>query len=66
MKINSLCVFCGANAGKRKIYSTKAFQLGQILAANDITLIYGGGKVGLMGTLADSAGWLSRGPSSPT
>jgi uncharacterized protein (TIGR00730 family) len=54
MKINSLCVFCGANSGKREIYSTKAFQLGQILAENSITLIYGGGKVGLMGTLADS------------
>jgi len=54
MKISSLCVFCGANAGRREIYTAKAYQLGQILAANDITLIYGGAKVGLMGTLADS------------
>jgi len=54
MTIQSLCVFCGANAGKREIYTTKARQLGRLLAENNITLIYGGGKVGLMGTIADS------------
>jgi uncharacterized protein (TIGR00730 family) len=52
--LKSICVFCGANAGKREIYEIKARKLGTLLAENDIKLIYGGGKVGLMGTIADS------------
>lgn len=52
--LKAICVFCGSNAGKREIYLKKAVHLGKILAANHMALVYGGGKVGLMGALADS------------
>jgi uncharacterized protein (TIGR00730 family) len=52
--INSLCVFCGANHGKRPAYRAAAQQLGELLARRSITLVYGGGNVGLMGTIADA------------
>ncbi len=49
-----MCVFCGANHGRRPAYRAAAQQVGELLAARDITLVYGGGNVGLMGTLADA------------
>ena len=52
--IRSLCVFCGANHGRRPAYRAAAQQVGELLAARNITLVYGGGNVGLMGTLADA------------
>ena len=52
--IHSLCVFCGANHGKRPAYRDAAHQLGELLAQRGITLVYGGGNVGLMGTVADA------------
>jgi uncharacterized protein (TIGR00730 family) len=52
--INSLCVFCGANHGKRPAYRAAAQQLGELLARRSTTLVYGGGNVGLMGTIADA------------
>ena len=52
--INSLCVFCGANHGKRPAYRAAAQQLGELLAQRGIALVYGGGNVGLMGTIADA------------
>ena len=53
MKINSITVFCGASIGSHKIYQEKAEELGAFLGEHNITLIYGGGKVGLMGAVAD-------------
>jgi uncharacterized protein (TIGR00730 family) len=50
-----ICVFCGANAGLRTIYREQAQRLGEALAQRGIGLVYGGGRVGLMGALADSA-----------
>ena len=47
-----ICVFCGASAGKRKDYAKAAGVLGRILAKEKIVLVYGGGKVGIMGQLA--------------
>jgi uncharacterized protein (TIGR00730 family) len=52
--INSLCVFCGANHGKRPAYRATAQHLGELLARRSITLVYGGGNVGLMGSVADA------------
>lgn len=50
----NMTVYCGASAGKDPIFSQKASALGSWLAAHDITLVYGGGRTGLMGILADA------------
>jgi uncharacterized protein (TIGR00730 family) len=50
-----ICVFCGSNTGSKSIYAETAHNLGKLLAQNKIGLVYGGGRVGLMGILADSA-----------
>jgi uncharacterized protein (TIGR00730 family) len=52
--INKLCVFCGSNTGARPEYEKAAVAFGKLLANSGITLVYGGGRVGLMGVLADS------------
>jgi len=49
-----ICVFCGANAGHNPLYRAAAEQLGRLLAVRGIELVYGGGNVGLMGTVADA------------
>ncbi|MBD2055186.1 TIGR00730 family Rossman fold protein [Oculatella sp. FACHB-28] len=50
-----VCVFCGSNQGANPAYGFAAEQLGKLLAQQNIGLVYGGGKVGLMGTVADAA-----------
>jgi uncharacterized protein (TIGR00730 family) len=52
--IKRLCVFCGSSGGNRNAYQEAAAKLGCQLAASRIALVYGGGRVGLMGVLADS------------
>lgn len=49
-----ICVFCGASVGRRPAYRQAAERLGAELAARELTLVYGGGNVGLMGRLADA------------
>jgi uncharacterized protein (TIGR00730 family) len=49
-----ICVFCGTNAGSRPEYGAAARALGQLLAEEDIELVYGGASVGIMGELADA------------
>ena len=49
-----LCVFCGSSPGARPAYGEAAEELGRLLVAEGIGLVYGGGKVGLMGRLADA------------
>ena len=49
-----ICVFCGSSKGVRGTYEDSARQLGRILAARKIGLVYGGGNVGLMGVVADA------------
>jgi uncharacterized protein (TIGR00730 family) len=49
-----ICVFCGSSPGARPSYAENAKSLARHLAANRITVVYGGGNVGLMGTLADA------------
>ncbi len=53
--MESLCVFCGSASGSRPAYKEVASQLGRIMAERKIRLIYGGGKVGMMGAVADAA-----------
>jgi uncharacterized protein (TIGR00730 family) len=53
INIKSLCVYCGSADGLRQEYYDAAFETGKILAKNSITLIYGAGKTGLMGAVAD-------------
>jgi uncharacterized protein (TIGR00730 family) len=50
-----LCVFCGSSAGREAGYKALAVQLAQDLAQRGIGIVYGGGRVGLMGALADAA-----------
>jgi len=52
--INSVCVYCGSSFGADPRYRETAQELGQALAANGIDLVFGGGRVGLMGTIADA------------
>ena len=52
--IKKLCVFCGSSMGNRPVYREAAARLGNHLATSGIALVYGGGRVGLMGVLADS------------
>ena len=50
----SLCVYCGSSSGKHPEYVEQARAFGTEMARRGIALIYGGGKVGLMGTVADA------------
>lgn len=49
-----ICVFCGSNSGTDPVFSKTAAAVGEFFAKNGIELVYGGGRVGLMGTVADS------------
>jgi len=50
--MKSICVFCGSSPGARPEYTAAARKLGKILADSDLTLVYGGGNVGMMGQIA--------------
>jgi len=50
-----ICLFCGSNAGTRPAYAEAAAEFGRALAARDMTLVYGGGSVGLMKIAAEAA-----------
>lgn len=51
--MKSICVFCGSNVGAKPIYTDIAREVGQRLLEKNITLIYGGGSIGLMGVVAN-------------
>jgi uncharacterized protein (TIGR00730 family) len=52
--MKSICLFCGSNVGARPAYAQAAVALGRTLAARGITLVYGGGSVGLMKIAAEA------------
>lgn len=52
--MKTVCVYCGSSFGNNPVYSAVARELGQALAEQQIELIYGGGRVGLMGVVADA------------
>jgi len=49
-----IAVFCGSSIGFNTIYALEAKKLGYYLAQKNIGLVFGGGKIGLMGTIADA------------
>jgi len=49
-----ICVFCGSSPGKRPAYEEAARAMGRELVERGISLVYGGGNVGLMGVIADT------------
>ena len=53
--MRSVCVFCGSRSGTEPAYDEVARALGRTPAAENTTLVYGGGRVGLMGVVADAA-----------
>jgi len=54
MPITSIAVFCGSKLGKDPIFAQHTVELGQLIAARNVKLVYGGGKAGLMGLIADT------------
>jgi uncharacterized protein (TIGR00730 family) len=52
--MNSICVFCGANFNGDPLLKRAVEQLAEVMIACNITLVFGGGKVGVMGILADA------------
>jgi uncharacterized protein (TIGR00730 family) len=52
--LKSLCIFCGSQSGADPAYGAAATALGGALARHDTALVFGGGKVGLMGACADA------------
>ena len=53
--LNSVCVYCGSSFGTDPSFRAAAASLGRSLALSGIDLVYGGGNVGLMGTVAHAA-----------
>lgn len=51
--MKNIAVFCGSNTGESPVFKQAAYELGSKLAENNIGLVYGGAKVGLMGAVAD-------------
>ncbi|MFN9848243.1 MAG: TIGR00730 family Rossman fold protein [Alphaproteobacteria bacterium] len=53
--MNSICVYCGSSPGTDPAFLAEATACGTLIARAGMTLVYGGGKVGLMGAVADAA-----------
>ena len=53
--MKAICVFCGSSFGTREAYAGAARDTGRLIAEQGYTLVYGGARVGLMGTVADAA-----------
>jgi uncharacterized protein (TIGR00730 family) len=54
MKTQAVAVFCGSREGKNKLFVRHAQELGRLLALLEVKLVYGGGKKGLMGAVAEA------------
>lgn len=52
--MKKIVVFCGSSLGFNAIYKEAAIELGNYFVANDIALVYGGGKIGMMGAIANT------------
>ena len=53
--MKSICVYCGSSTGNDPAFLEEAISAGTLIANEGLTLVYGGGKVGLMGAVADAA-----------
>lgn len=54
LELKRLCVFCGSSGGNHPLYRETAARFGELMVQAGIELVYGGGSVGLMGTIADA------------
>ncbi len=52
--LGSLCVYCGSKSGADPCHEATAAELGRLMAEAGVRLVYGGGSIGLMGTVADA------------
>jgi uncharacterized protein (TIGR00730 family) len=52
--MKKIVVFCGSSLGFNPVYKQAAIELGNYFVANEITLVYGGGKIGMMGVLSET------------
>lgn len=52
--MKAICIYCGSSMGHDPIYADTARAIGTAIAQRGITLVYGGGRVGLMGAVADA------------
>ncbi len=55
VKAKNICVYCGASTRADHVYQEAALRLGEVLARAGLSVVYGGGRLGLMGLIADSA-----------
>lgn len=53
-EIRSVCVYCGSASGRDPVFVKEAVALGRAMAAAGVGLVYGGGRIGLMGTIAET------------
>lgn len=53
--MRAVCVYCGSSPGSDPAYVAAAGEVGRLLASSGHTLVYGGGRVGMMGAVADAA-----------
>lgn len=51
--MKKLCVFCGSSPGRNESYMLMAYDFGKLMAKNNIGLVFGGGRSGIMGAVAD-------------
>lgn len=54
-RFRHLCVFCGSSPGRDPVYARAAREVGRLLARQGIGVVYGGGRVGMMGAVAEAA-----------
>ena len=54
VEFKSLCVFCGSKSGANSAYEAESRRLGTLMAERGVRLVYGGGRIGLMGAIADA------------
>lgn len=52
MKLRNVCVYCGSSEGHNPVFAEAGDRFGRILARSGIGLVYGGGSIGIMGTVA--------------
>ena len=53
--MKSICIYCGSSQGADPKFLAEAVAAGRLIAERGLTLVYGGGRVGLMGAVADAA-----------
>ncbi len=54
-RLTSLCIFCGSRSGKDEVHRAAAARLGTLLGERGVRMVFGGGRIGLMGVAADAA-----------